>query len=44
MLDCLQFEIYSDRVEEIFIERVLCVAQKKAGLAHTTIPNDQHFE
>ena len=44
VLDRLQLEVDSDCVKEIFIERVLCVSQEQTGLAHPTVPNQQHFE
>jgi len=40
MLHILELEINSNGVEKVFIERVLCVSEEKAALAHPTVAND----
>lgn len=44
VLHILQLEVDTNGVEEVLVEGVLSVAEQKTTLAHTTVPNDQHFE
>ena len=44
MLHSFQLEIDADSVKEVFVERVLGVAEEKAGLSNSRIANDEHFE
>ena len=44
MLDCLELEVHSNGVEEILVERVLSISEEEAGLANTTVADDQHLE
>ena len=44
MLHGLELEIDADRIEKVFIEGVLGVAEQQARLAHSTVPDDQHLE
>lgn len=43
-MEWVTYEVNSNRVEEVFIERILCVPQQQAGLAHSRVPNQQHLK
>ena len=38
------YEVDSNRVEEVLIEWVLGVAQQQATFAHTAVADEQHFK
>jgi hypothetical protein len=44
MLDCLELEVNSNGVEEILVERVLSIPEEEAGLAYSTVADNQHLE
>ena len=44
MLDSLELEVNANGVEEIFVKRVLSVPEEEAGLANSTVSDDQHLE
>ena len=44
VLDVLELEVDTDRVEKVLVEGVLRVPQQEARLAHPTVPDDQHLE
>lgn len=39
-VDGLDFEVDADGADERRGERVICVAEKEAGLSYTAVPND----
>jgi len=44
VLHSLQLEVYSDCIEEVFIEGILSIPKQKARFTHSTIADEQHFE
>jgi hypothetical protein len=43
-LNSLKFEVDANCVEKVLVELVLCVSEQQAGLAHSTVTNQQHLK
>ena len=44
MLDCFQFEVHSNCVEKVLIERIVGISKQQTRLSNATISNKKHLK